>query len=66
MAKKHCLNLYADYISSKGKIQYQDYTQMNLKATGSYFTAKNEAYGSVTFSQHDTLFVRLQSYPVQL
>lgn len=52
--KKSLLNLYADYISSKGKIQYQDYSQMNLKATGSYFMPKNEAYGSVTFSQHDT------------
>jgi len=52
--KKSLLNLYADYISSKGKIKYQDYTQLNLKATGSYFTAKNEAYGSVNLSQHDT------------
>jgi hypothetical protein len=52
--KKSLLNLYADYISSKGKIKYQDYSQMNLKATGSIFTAKNEAYGSVTLGQHDT------------
>lgn len=52
--KKSLLNLYADYISSKGKIQYQDYSQMNLKAAGSYFTAKNEAYGSIAFRQHDT------------
>lgn len=51
--KKSLLNIYADYISSKGKIKYQDYRQLNLKATGSYFTAKNEAYGSVTFNQHD-------------
>jgi hypothetical protein len=52
--KKTLLNLYADYISSKGKIKYQDYAQLNLKATGSYFTKKNEAYGSVNFRQHDT------------
>jgi hypothetical protein len=52
--KKSLLNLYADYIASKGKIKYQDYAQMNLKASGSYFSAKNEAYGSVGFSQHDT------------
>ena len=47
------LNVYADYISSKGKIKYQDYTQLNLKATGSYFTEKNEAYGGVNYSQND-------------
>jgi len=52
--KKSLLNIYADYIASKGKIKYQDYSQMNLKATGSYFSAKHEAYGSVGFSQHDT------------
>ncbi len=47
-------NLYADYISSKGKIKYQDYSQMNLKAMGSYFMEKNEFYGSIGLSQHDT------------
>ena len=47
------LNVYADYISSKGKIKYQDYSQLNLKATGSYFTEKNEAYGGVNYSQND-------------
>ncbi len=52
--KTSLLNLYADYISSKGKIKYQDYSQLNLKAAGSYFSAKNEAYGSVSFSQNDT------------
>lgn len=51
--KKSLLNVYADYISSKGKIQYQDYSQINLKASGSYFTDRNEAYGSVGISQHD-------------
>ena len=52
--KKSLLNLYADYISSKGKIKYQDYAQLNLKATGSYFTPKSEAYGSAAVSQYDT------------
>jgi hypothetical protein len=52
--KKSLLNLYADYISSKGKIKNQDYSQLNLKGTGSYFMDKNEAYGSVNISQHDT------------
>ncbi len=52
--KTGLLNLYADYIASKGKIKYQDYAQMNVKATGSYFMEKNEAYGSLSLSQHDT------------
>ena len=52
--KKSLLNLYADYISSKGKIKYQDYANLNLKATGSFFTAKNEVYGGVTLNQYDT------------
>ncbi len=52
--KKSLLNLYADYISSKGKIKYQDYAQLTLKAMGSYFTPKSEAYGSVAVSQYDT------------
>jgi hypothetical protein len=52
--KKTLLNIYADYISSKGKdIKYQQYTQLNLKGTGSYFTGKNEAYVSGDIRQHD-------------
>jgi hypothetical protein len=46
--KKAIVNVYGDYISSKGKIKYQDYTGLNLKATGSYFTEQNEVYGSVS------------------
>ena len=53
--KKGLLNLYADYISSKGKIKYQDYSQLNLKGMGSYFiNNKNEAYASADVSQYDT------------
>ncbi len=51
--KTSLLNLYADYISSKGKIKFQDYSQINIKGAGSYFTAKNEIYGSATISQND-------------
>jgi hypothetical protein len=51
--KTALLNLYADYISSKGKIKNQDYTQFTVKGTGSYFTPKNEIYGSVAISQKD-------------
>ena len=48
MEKKSLINLYGSYISSKGTIRNQDYSQMNLKATGSYFSPKNEIYGSAT------------------
>jgi hypothetical protein len=51
--KKYLASLYTDYISSKGKIQFQDYSKLTIKATGSYFTAKNEMYGSATISQSD-------------
>lgn len=51
--KKSLINIYADYISSKGKIKYQDYSQINIKASGSYFTNRNEMYGSAGISQHD-------------
>ncbi len=42
--KKSLMNLYADYISSKGKIKYQDYALMNIQASGSFFGPKNEFY----------------------
>ncbi len=51
--KKSLVNLYADYISSKGKIVNQNYSQINIKGSGSYFTDKNEVYGSVGISQQD-------------
>jgi hypothetical protein len=51
--KKMLLNLYANYISSKGKIKNQDYTQVQLKANGSFFTPKNEVYVGLQFSQNN-------------
>ena len=51
--RKSLVNLYADYIASKGKIKYQDYSQLNIKATGSYFMPKNEFYGSAAVSMRD-------------
>lgn len=38
------LNLYGNYISSKGKIANQDFSELQLKGTGSFFTPKNEVY----------------------
>ncbi|MEP7237759.1 MAG: hypothetical protein ABI685_07840 [Ferruginibacter sp.] len=37
-------NVYADYISSKGKLLYQDYSKLHVKAAGSLFLASNEVY----------------------
>ena len=45
--KKFLANVYANYISSKGKLLYQDYSKLHVKATGSYFLPKNEVYAAV-------------------
>lgn len=50
--KTSLLNLYGSYISSKGKIQYQDFSELKLKASGSYFTPGNEAYGNISINQY--------------
>jgi hypothetical protein len=51
--KKSLINVYGDYISSSNSaIKYQDYSQFNAKATASYFTPKNELYGSAGISQN--------------
>jgi hypothetical protein len=51
--KKSLVNLYADYISSKGEIVNQTFSQLNIKGSGSYFTDKSEVYGTVGLSQQD-------------
>ncbi len=51
--KNALVNVYADYISSKGPIKNQDYSGMNIKAAGSYFTPTNEISGSLGFTQQD-------------
>lgn len=42
--KTSLLNLYGDYISSKGKIKYQDYSRLNAKIAGSIFNETSEIY----------------------
>ncbi len=49
--KQGFINLYGNYTSSKGKIDHQDFSQIKLKATGSYFNKGNEAYGSAGIYQ---------------
>ncbi|MEJ7675369.1 MAG: hypothetical protein WKF59_22340 [Chitinophagaceae bacterium] len=44
--KKSLANIYGNYISSKGKIDNQDFSELQIKGTGSYFSEKNEIYGS--------------------
>jgi hypothetical protein len=51
--KKSLLNLYADYISSKGTIKNQDYAQMRIKGSGSFFTPKNEFYAGAQLVSND-------------
>ena len=44
--KTSLITLFGNYISSKGDIKNQDYSQLNVKAAISYFTPKHEIYGS--------------------
>lgn len=50
--KTSLVNLTGDYIQSKGKIKNQDYSLLNVKASGSYFMRKNELYGGVEVNSH--------------
>ncbi len=51
--RKFLANVYADYISSKGKLLYQDYSRLNLKAAGSLFLPNNEVYAGVHVKMHE-------------
>ncbi len=51
--KRNLLNVYGDYISSRGKIKNQDFSEINLRGQGSIFSAKNETYAGVGFAQHE-------------
>lgn len=51
--RKFLANVYANYISSKGKMLYQDYSKLHVKAAGSYFLPKNEVYASVDIRMNE-------------
>lgn len=51
--KESLLRVYGDYVSSRGKIKYQDFSNLNLRADGSLFTGSNEVYGSLGFSNRE-------------
>lgn len=51
--KTSLINISGSYISSKGKaIVNQDYSQLNVKGTGSYFGKKNEVYAGASYIQN--------------
>lgn len=54
-------NIYADYISSKGKLLYQDYSRLHVKATGSLFLPGNEVYAAVDVSMRDNFLYGFDS-----
>ena len=45
--KRFLANVYGEYISSKGKLMYQDYSKLHIKAAGSLFLPSNEVYARV-------------------
>lgn len=51
--RKSLLNVYALYTSSKGKIKYQDYGLLHVKANGSLFLQKHEVYAAAGFKRND-------------
>ncbi|MEO8765213.1 MAG: hypothetical protein ABI416_13035 [Ginsengibacter sp.] len=51
--KKNLLNVYGNYISSRGKVDNQDFSEINVKGAGSIFTATNEIYATAAFTQHE-------------
>lgn len=51
--KKNLLNVYGNYISSRGNIKNQDFSEINVKGDGSIFTPKNEIYANAGFAQHE-------------
>ncbi len=51
--KQKLLNVYGNYISSRGNIKNQDFSELNIKGAGSIFSEKNETYAWVGFSQNE-------------
>ncbi len=47
------INIYGNYISSKGKIANQDYSDLSIKGKGSYFLSDHEIYASAGLSRKD-------------
>ena len=52
-AEKSLLNVYGNYISSRGNIKNQDFSEINARAMGSLFLNNNELYAKIGVSQHE-------------
>ena len=52
-AEKSLLNVYGNYISSRGNIKNQDFSEINARAMGSLFLDNNELYAKIGLSQHE-------------
>ncbi len=51
--KKNLLNVYGNYISSRGSIKNQDFSELKVRGDGSIFTPKSEIYAHAAFVQHE-------------
>ena len=51
--KKNLLNVYGNYISSRGNINNQDFSEIDVKGVGSIFSEKHETYAGAEFAQHE-------------
>ena len=51
--KKNLLNVYGNYISSRGSIKNQDFSELKVRGDGSIFTPKSEIYAHAAFAQHE-------------
>ncbi|MEO6684154.1 MAG: hypothetical protein ABIN48_15125 [Ginsengibacter sp.] len=52
-ADKSLLNVYGNYISSRGKIENQDFSEIEAKAKGSLFLSDYELYGTLGVAQQE-------------
>ncbi len=50
---KNLLNVYGNYISSRGSIKNQDFSELKVRGDGSIFTPKSEIYAHAAFAQHE-------------
>lgn len=51
--KTSLVNLYGFYTSSKGTIKNQDYSELTVRGTGSYYLKDNEVYADASIGQRN-------------
>lgn len=52
-AEKSLLNVYGNYISSRGNIKNQDFSEISARAMGSLFLNDHELYAKIGVAQHE-------------